>query len=465
MDFVSRQAINDPDWFSNPALTLVLAGNINMGAEAFHPIGRTGNTMVPFNGDFNGAGYTITGLRNNSPGAQNVGLFGEIGMDGKVHNLNLDGVYITGGMSVGAVASVNRGLIENVSVSKDNITATIAVGGFVGQNFGMIRNSSLVGDRSSNPVSGSTVSGTSWVGGIAGANSGTIEDCMAVDAKIEGRSNVGGIAGLNYSEIRRCFNSSDVTGTGDGTSNIGGIAGHNTRDLTRSGSVSYSENRGNISGVFAVGGVIGRHDSGVTLRYLGSGPGVTITGNTPYNLQHLMNVQPSGTGGIIGTMGGNSTLEYSYSLSNMEGNAFLGGLVGSTFGAGVEMQIIRHSYHAVGNLSTIDTAVNPGGVFGTFITPLTVHNVASMTTSWFTNSYFGDATAITNHTNFTARTAYGGPIVVGYAASSQQTIEWWRTNIFGTEGNNWQLQTIPGHGSFPLPTAANRPPRPPGVTP
>ena len=81
-------------------------------------------------------------------------------------------------------------------------------------------------------VNGLTVSGTvhpqgskSYVGGIAGSNSGKIENCIFTAGKINGADHVGGIAGINTETgvISGC----SVNGTIHGNHFVGGIAGEN----------------------------------------------------------------------------------------------------------------------------------------------------------------------------------------------------------------------------------------------
>lgn len=81
-------------------------------------------------------------------------------------------------------------------------------------------------------VDGLTVSGTvkptgsrSYVGGIAGSNAGTIQNCNAEDIKISGADYVGGLVGINgiTGQIVGCSADGEI----HGTHFVGGIAGEN----------------------------------------------------------------------------------------------------------------------------------------------------------------------------------------------------------------------------------------------
>src|SRR6056297_153763 len=67
--------------------------------EGWSPIG---NTSTAFTGNYDGGGYTISGLFINRPGLTNQGLFGKIS-SGYVANLGMDGADITGSSSSGCV--------------------------------------------------------------------------------------------------------------------------------------------------------------------------------------------------------------------------------------------------------------------------------------------------------------------------------------------------------------------------
>ena len=246
-----------------------LTGNIDMSDKYGSDIGGAavswtplGNAEYPFNAVFNGGTHTISGLYINDKTGEGVGLFGYIGDDGTVKNLNVSG-SVTGHKYVGGIAGENHGNISDcvgtVSVSGDNlytggiaggndgnITATsnggavtgkIAyTGGIAGNNTGAVSDCSNTG----------TVNGSVVTGGIVGENTGSIAGSYNTET-VAGGDSTGGIAGENINEIANCFNAGGINGSGN---LAGGITGEND------GSISDSYNRGKITGGGGFAGAI-----------------------------------------------------------------------------------------------------------------------------------------------------------------------------------------------------------------
>jgi hypothetical protein len=158
------------------------------------PIGGTAG----FSGTFNGNGHTITGLRINItedfPHFMSGGLFNAV--DGVVENLGLIDVNITvGTQGIGGIAGVNNGTIQNCYVS-GNIGDMYGKGGIVGSNpaSGTIRNCFFAGKVFHRREENSTVSG-----GIAGISSGTVSNCVSLAESVteepENNNTVGRVVG------------------------------------------------------------------------------------------------------------------------------------------------------------------------------------------------------------------------------------------------------------------------------
>ena len=154
-----------------------LANDIEL-TGTFTPIGLGEQDDVPFTGVFDGQGHKITGLKYKNDDAGNVGLFAI--NEGTICNLTITG-NVEAYTCTGIVAGVNSGLIENVHVtgsyvygyedtsSTSNLYASgNYIGGITGKNKskGIIRSCS---------VEGSNVNGVRWIGGLAGANAGLME--------------------------------------------------------------------------------------------------------------------------------------------------------------------------------------------------------------------------------------------------------------------------------------------------
>lgn len=102
-------------------------------------------------------------------------------------------------------------------------------------------------------ISGIDISSTGSNVGIFGyVTDATIKNLITQGTKIEGVSYVGGIVGNGTGTIENCINNVPIIGTEAEGKWIGGIAGQ------FSGSVSYCQNNAEISGVQTIGGIIGK---------------------------------------------------------------------------------------------------------------------------------------------------------------------------------------------------------------
>ena len=168
---------------------------------------RSGTTYNIFKGTFDGDNKTISGIRIYKVGSGDAksyqGLFGYIGTGGTVKNVTLADTRITGHLSVGGIAGLNKGNVTNCTVANDVCVAATSSGG--NQHGG------IVGKNSGGTVSGCTVSatvtatstGSKWYGAVAGSNEtgSTIENCLAVGATVPVLSNCYGvITGENVSD-------------------------------------------------------------------------------------------------------------------------------------------------------------------------------------------------------------------------------------------------------------------------
>lgn len=183
-----------------------------------------GTESQPYTGTFDGNNYTITGLTVNQT-RNYVGLIGCIGSDGTVKNVKLENVNITGdGYFVGGVAGTNYGTIENCSVDGTLTNNRHYLGGVVGDNYG-----SIIGCSSSGTITGTSPD----VGGIGGQSvGGTIMACYSV-ANIKGRSSSGGVLGQTNREtvVIACYHAKGNV-TGEQSRMIGGVIGWNYGKVT-----------------------------------------------------------------------------------------------------------------------------------------------------------------------------------------------------------------------------------------
>ncbi len=224
---VAADVVNSGDTDIN----IILDNDIDLSDIDWTPIGTESR---PYTGNFDGGGHTITGLKIDKSGTDYVGLIGCLGSGGKVQNVTLTNISVSGANCVGGIAGQNYGTVENCSV---NGTVTgkgfTDTGGIAGSNYGTISGCSAEG----------TVTGSVNVGGISGLcvpnyDTGTgnligstIEGCHST-AAVSGISSVGGVLGNlgNNSFLMACYSTGNVTATlTDGYANVGGVVGINSQ--------------------------------------------------------------------------------------------------------------------------------------------------------------------------------------------------------------------------------------------
>jgi filamentous hemagglutinin family protein len=306
----------DASVITNPAEIWTTAG--------FDPIGADPNSEgVAFTGTtvqndaivadlVEGNGETIQGLYINRPGASNVGLFGYVGSEATIKDVDLNDSSITGNSNVGGLAGTNLGTLTNDQnnntqeidndetdsvkiVSDVNINFNSSsvsgngdnVGGIVGDNFGQVTSSS----NNSFGVASVTGAGNN-IGGIAGVNEqgATLgEDSNGGPVQgTEGSDGIGGIVGSNYGTVTQSINMGNVGS--DVETNVGGIAGNNFNQIddSYSGGGSFS---GTIDGSGNVGGLVGGNQPDSILE-------------TSYSTSTVEGGDGSSTGAVVGANGG-----------------------------------------------------------------------------------------------------------------------------------------------------------------
>ena len=250
------------------SINCTLTADIDLTGKTWTPIGNYDNQ---YTGTFDGNGHIITGLTVNQGRTDYVGLIGGLGTGGKVQNVTLTDVSVTGYMNVGGVVGANdKGTVTACTASGDVTGTGNHVGGVVGWNYGTVTACTATGD----------VSGNCDVGGVAGYNEGSVTGCYAT-GDVSGNRDVGGVAGWNCSSgtVTACTASGSVSGNED----VGGVVGWNYINGTVTGCYAT----GDVSGNEDVGGVVGynTNSSTVTACYHANG---TVSG-------------PAGTtGGVVG---------------------------------------------------------------------------------------------------------------------------------------------------------------------
>ena len=209
-------------------INITLDTDIDLTGKDWTPIGTDYDNS--YKGTFDGGGHTITGLTVTT-NDEYVGLFGYLNRAGTVKNVVMEGVQITSnqiyGGSIGGVVGSSWGTIENCSVS-GSVSGTVYVGGVAGAQIG----GSITGCSSS-----ATVKGMVDVGGVAGQtnSNATLTACYAtgnVIIEIDPVKNIAGgsLVGMNAgSSLLACYATGNVTSTGSSTGymHIGGFLGNN----------------------------------------------------------------------------------------------------------------------------------------------------------------------------------------------------------------------------------------------
>ena len=324
----------------------VLTQDLEINLSDWIPIGYNSTTgNVPFNGVFvanidplTQKPFMISGLRITTSRSV-AGLFAEIGAQGQVRDLVLSNVNILAGNTSGAVAAVNHGLIENVSVvstsndyviTANNLTGVTNVGAIVGINSitGSLSNVTSNINIQVNSSTGRHGNG----GGLVGLNEGTITNSSsssAVSSTGVYSKYVGGIAGNNASSIEYVFYTGNITTppTADKVF-VGGIAGY----LSVNGSIKYSYTAmGSYQG-FAVGGLVGISKGRVEESYT-----------------DIINIKAKYAGGLAFNIS-EGTFKHVYTL------AFMSGVDSSSVKAGFAYFIDYHSSNVYGRVENAFSA-------------------------------------------------------------------------------------------------------------
>jgi hypothetical protein len=174
-----------------------------------------GTFSINFGGNYNGGGYTVSGIYINSS-IFDQGLFGDTGSDSKISRLGIEDSFVKGVNYCGLLVGVNNGELTGCHTA-GSVIGNGCLGGVAGANAGTITACYNL----------SNVSGVIIIGGVVGENNENINDCYNTgnisgsNTDING-SITGGITGRNYGYLNRCYSAGSVSG-----SNAGGVAGFN----------------------------------------------------------------------------------------------------------------------------------------------------------------------------------------------------------------------------------------------
>ena len=316
----------------------------------------------PFLGTLDGAGHKITNLTVYNIETFYSGLFSVIGSTGSVKNLTLENASVSGTNYVGIIAGWSLGSITDCTVS--GAVTHIAANGY-----------------------------KVFVGGIAGRAEGNVDGCSAAvdltvtEAQVE--IYVGGIVGYLSSGGS---SSSPLMLTASGTANVsgeginvGGLVGYVSLTASAYLSKCHTEmqitaNSGNTSAY--AGGLIGYNNSSITIITDSYATG-DVTASGSYDAY---------AGGLVGD--GYGTITDSYATGDVtassSSSAYAGGLVGRSNGA-----ITVADSYATGNVSASGLytycKVSAGGLVGlaSFITVRNAYSSSAVSAESGNTVYVG----------------------------------------------------------------------------
>jgi hypothetical protein len=252
------------------------------------------NFYIPYlAGEFDGKGHKISSLSFDFGFVSQVGLFGYLASSGKVTQVGVENINITGYSGVGGlVGDTCEGTVSHC-YSTGTVTGNDAVGGLVGCS-----GSGTVSDS----YSTGSVTGNSYVGGLVGHNDGgNVSDSYSTDS-VAGDWDSGGLVGWNDGTVSNSYSTGNVTGH----QGAGGLVGWNTD------SVSKSYATGSVTGDGNVAGLVASNHGTISDSY--------SSGNVSGDWQ---------VGGLVGWNYG--TVDKCYSISSVTGNEDVGGLVGDNY--------------------------------------------------------------------------------------------------------------------------------------
>ena len=325
----SLQSVRDLLGFANAGIKLRLTNDLDF-SEA------PGLFLPTFNGQFDGAGHTISKL--SLLGGSRVSYAGLVGTNtGTIRNLNLVDADVDGQVS-GGIAGVNLGTIVNTSVS-GHVSGVDSVGGLVGVQ---VLNGALIDSAST-----ASIAGESSLGGVIGDfDSGTLRnthynaDGVPINGSTSGLS-MGGLRSAQYNDWIANGRRLDIASYGNVL----------PRDAA-SGAYLVS----NVAGLNAMLGFV--DDPGVSFRLnadidLAPAPGLflpylmgTLDGNG-HRISNLSVVSPQQQ--YLGLVGVNYGTVRNLGVNNatLDGFYYVGGLVGrNQAGARIETSFSSGTVHS-----------------------------------------------------------------------------------------------------------------------
>ena len=361
-----------------------LGGDVDASETSDWSFVPIGSSAEPFEGTLDGADHSIESLEIRGSGT-NVGLFGSVGTDGTITDLELTDVDLTQDeMSMNYVMNeVDTEDAFEGELASSSIVIAQQAGGLAGESHGELKRVSVTGDVTADATADTTVAVTvtedgnvtvdgnvsrvevaidQEIGGLVGQNHGTIEESstesdvtVAAESDVEAdvavageltvsewvlwvdvtlEQDVGGLVGQNHGEIRGSQTAGSTTADGEadvstnvderGDGNLT-VAGEDSVaveiEQATGGLVGNNEDGGALTSSHATGDVSGSESS------VGGLAGVNDNGEIT-NSSAAADVTGSNlVGGLVGFNDGGE-VSNSSTTGDVTGTSFVGGLVG-----------------------------------------------------------------------------------------------------------------------------------------
>lgn len=281
----------NPDGSFRGKVNLASGASLDVNGSPYTII-RDVNALQAMNNSLNGHYALGSDIDASATSAWNSGAgFSPIGNSSTPFSGNFDGLsHIISGLIINrpttdyvGLFGLTQGAISKIGLSGSSIIGQNFVGGLVGSNSG-----GLI----SNSYNSGVVSGNDIVGGLVGFNGGAFDDGIISNSYSSGMvsgnaSYIGGLVGLNgnsnswgNSLISKSYSSCTVSGY----SNVGGLVGRNLESTLHFfegySIISDSYSSGAVSGNHDVGGVVGFNIEGSIFGVYSSSvvSGLSITG-------------------------------------------------------------------------------------------------------------------------------------------------------------------------------------------
>lgn len=345
-----RSLIAETDYDYSGAHFLVV-NDIDFTGTTFSPVAEA---PYSFSADFNGDGHTFKGITYDvSSNTTNscAALFGTVGVGGVIRNLTIDQSSFKGYTNVAAVVSELYGTVSHVTNKASVSAVTSYAGGIAAQA------------RSGSKILACTNTADvevkkNYAGGILGYSAAgadmDIDSCYN-SGLITGTSYLGGIAGYASASYYRCANVGDVLATAK-------YAGGITSYAASPSSAACCYNTGNITATYYVAGIAGcvpvhaANRRFVADSCYNTGELITATGTTSYYM-----------GGIIGDAKAGVSITRCYNTGNVQVESGVkaynvGGIAGQLAGAAAAPDTISSCY----NTGSTNAYNKVGGIAGAF---------------------------------------------------------------------------------------------------